>query len=57
MANTIDYYNNQFINTFRIEKNKIDTKIRNKFLNPDEIFIDIQLSDKAVQNKLEDNRF
>lgn len=30
----------------------MDAKIRNKYLNPDEIFLDIQLSDKAVQNKL-----
>jgi hypothetical protein len=34
-CNIIEYYNRVFITTFKIDKTKIDSKIRNKLLSPD----------------------
>jgi hypothetical protein len=51
-CNIIEYYNKAFITTFKINKQKIDIKIKNNQFNPDSIFKDMQLSNKSIQAKL-----
>lgn len=51
----LEHYNKAFIATFKINQSKIDLKIRNNLLNPDEIFKDFQLSEKNVQAKLSES--
>jgi hypothetical protein len=54
-CNIIEYYNKSFLNVFKINKQKIDSKIKNNQFNPDSIFKDMQLSNKSIQAKLSES--
>jgi hypothetical protein len=51
-SNIIEYYNKSFLSTFKINKIKLDSKIKKNQFNPDTIFYDMELSNKNIQTKL-----
>lgn len=57
VSNIIESYNRAFIETYKLDSHKLNAKIANNYLNPDELFLDLDLRDKNIQNKLSENGF
>lgn len=57
VSNNIESYNRAFIETYNLDSHKLNAKIANNYLNPDELFLDLDLRDKNIQTKLSENGF
>lgn len=57
VSNIIESYNRAFIETYKLDSHKLNAKIANNYLNPDELFLDLDLRDKNIQTKLSENGF
>ena len=51
-TNLIDGYNQAFLQTYSLQKSKLDVKINEHNLNSEEIFKEIELFDESTREKL-----